>query len=73
MNLCTGLLKITCNPWSNDFVSRANINTTEPFGRTAIYFASKDNDYVMVKTLVQLNSNIELQDDNSENPFTSQR
>ncbi len=38
------------------FESSANVNATDSFGQTAIYFASKNNDYEMVKTLVALKS-----------------
>jgi ankyrin repeat protein len=36
--------------------SSANVNATDSFGQTAIYFASKNNDYEMVKALVGLKS-----------------
>ena len=36
--------------------SNANANATDSFGQTAIYFASKNNVYEMVKTTVGLKS-----------------
>jgi ankyrin repeat protein len=36
--------------------SSANVNATDSFGQTAIYFASKNNDCEMVKRLVALSS-----------------